>query len=156
MKDADPVHMFEQLNNETPDAKILLLVKEVDPDKISSFIDAGIKGIIKKDCEPDEVLHAIKMLISGKRYFDSDILYEYLKRAGQVKKVPMPEDLVLDQTDMQMIKLIADEYTQVEMNKILELPTSTIMYLRRRLFAKMNVKNTAGLMKKVVQYGLIE
>lgn len=55
-----------------------------------------------------------------------------------------------------MIRLIADEYTQLEMNEMLKLPTSTIMYLRRRLFAKMKVKNTAGLMRKAINYGLID
>jgi DNA-binding CsgD family transcriptional regulator len=67
-----------------------------------------------------------------------------------------PDDLLLDEADTQMIRLIADEYTQLEMNEMLRLPTSTIMYLRRRLFAKMKVKNTAGLMRKAINYGLID
>jgi two-component system response regulator DegU len=68
----------------------------------------------------------------------------------------LQEQFNLDELDIKVIQLIADEYTQLEMNQILDLPTSTIMYLRRRLFIKMGVKNTAGMVKKALQNRIIQ
>lgn len=135
---------------------ILILSDETAEKGIQEALKMNANGFLKKDCSEEELEFALIKLVKGSKYFDTDSLLKYSKNLHRKKISLKPDDLQLDESDMQMIRLIADEYTQLEMNEMLNLPTSTIMYLRRRLFAKMQVKNTAGLMRKAIAYGLID
>jgi DNA-binding NarL/FixJ family response regulator len=135
---------------------ILILSDDPAEKGIQEALKMSANGFLKKDCSEEELEFALIKLVKGSKYFDTDSLLKYSKNLHKKKISLKPDDLHLDESDMQMIRLIADEYTQLEMNEMLNLPTSTIMYLRRRLFAKMNVKNTAGLMRKAISYGLID
>jgi DNA-binding NarL/FixJ family response regulator len=135
---------------------ILVLSDDASEKGIQEALKMNANGFLKKDCSEEELEFALIKLVKGSKYYDTDSLLKYSKNLHKKKITLKPDDLHLDEADMQMIRLIADEYTQLEMNEMLKLPTSTIMYLRRRLFAKMKVKNTAGLMRKAINYGLID
>lgn len=155
-RDMTPTELQTLLSKGNTGSELLIMVNHASDPVLGEIIGNGIKGIINKDCEIEELQFAIRQLQNGKSYYDADTLLTYMREHSSGARVPIPEDLELEPIDIQMINLIADEYTQVEMNKILNLPTSTIMYLRRRLFAKLNVKNTAGMMRKALQYGIID
>ena len=135
---------------------VLILSDETAEKGIQEALKINANGFLKKDCTEEELEFALIKLVKGSKYYDTDSLLKYSKNLHKKKISLKPDDLILDEADMQMIRLIADEYTQLEMNDMLQLPTSTIMYLRRRIFAKMKVKNTAGLMRKAINYGLID
>jgi DNA-binding NarL/FixJ family response regulator len=135
---------------------ILILSDESAEKGVQEALKINACGFLKKDCTEEELEFALIKLVKGSKYYDTESLLKYAKNLHKKKISQKPDDLLLDEADTQMIRLIADEYTQLEMNEMLRLPTSTIMYLRRRLFAKMKVKNTAGLMRKAINYGLID
>jgi DNA-binding NarL/FixJ family response regulator len=155
-KSKEAINHLEKIVKGSKYSSILLLSDENAENGIQEALRINASGFLKKDCSEEELEFALIKMVKGSKYFDTESLLKYSKNVLKKKISLKPDDLHLDEADMQMIRLIADGYTQLEMNEMLKLPTSTIMYLRRRLFAKMKVKNTAGLIRKAINYGLID
>lgn len=155
-KSKEAIKHLEKIVKGSKYSSILLLSDENAENGIQEALRINASGFLKKDCSEEELEFALIKMVKGSKYFDTESLLKYSKNVLKKKISLKPDDLHLDEADMQMIRLIADGYTQLEMNEMLKLPTSTIMYLRRRLFAKMKVKNTAGLIRKAINYGLID
>ncbi len=155
-KEIDSLQIIEQIHKLNKRAAIVLISDQKDENSFAKAMQLNLHAFLRKDCSASELQFALQRVTLGLKYFDSDELLQHFKNSPKKKINGKAEDIHLDETDLKMVKLIAEEYTQLEMNKILDLPTSTIMYLRRRLFAKMGVKNTAGFIRKAIHYGLID
>ena len=58
--------------------------------------------------------------------------------------------------EVQIIKLIAHEYTTREIAGQLYISPSTVDTHRRRIFRKLNVKNSAGMVRKSFEIGILK
>jgi DNA-binding CsgD family transcriptional regulator len=61
---------------------------------------------------------------------------------------------VLSSREKEILKLIAEEYTNAEIAEKLFLSVRTVDTHRQNLIQKLNVKNTAGLVKYAIKSGL--
>ena len=66
-----------------------------------------------------------------------------------------PELAELTPRELEILKLIAEEYTNPEIAEKLFLSVRTVDTHRQNLIQKLNVKNTAGLVKYAIKSGLL-
>lgn len=152
----ESAHFIDQIRKENKQVMMMLLAEHDDESAVATANKHHFNAFLYKDCSSDELQFAIERLNQGEKYYNTEAMLKFMRGSNKKKLMPSNLESLLDETDIKMIHLIADEYTQVEMNKMLGLPTSTIMYLRRRLFSRLGVSNTAGLIRKALQYGIIE
>ncbi len=62
---------------------------------------------------------------------------------------------MITKREIEVIKLIAQEYTTQEIADQLFVSTNTVATHKRNLFVKMDVKNSVGMIKKAVDWGLL-
>ena len=95
---------------------------------------------------------AILKVNQGDRYFD-----EQLFKANPEKQAKRPEHFIprLTNREKEVLVLISREYTSIEIGSELHISLGTVETHRRNLIAKLNVKNTAGLVRKAMEYKLI-
>ena len=67
--------------------------------------------------------------------------------AGLIPKVTKRE--------LEVLKLIAQQYTTQQIADTLFLSTNTVATHKRNLFVKMDVKNSVGMIKKAMDWGMI-
>ena len=79
------------------------------------------------------------------------LLQDLLKNKKQVSSQP-----VLSRREKDVLTLIMEEYTSQEIADKLFLSLRTVENYRINLLQKLHVKNTAGLVKVVIQMGLLE
>lgn len=65
-----------------------------------------------------------------------------------------PHDVVLTNREKEIIRMIAGELTNMEIADSLGISSRTVDTHRRNLLQKLKAKNTAGLVKYAMQYGL--
>ncbi len=152
----ESAHFIDQIRKENKQVIMMLLAEHDDETAVATASKHHFNAFLYKDCNSEELQFAFERLNQGEKYYNTEAMLKYMRGSSKKRLMPSNLESQLDETDIKMIHLIADEYTQVEMNKMLGLPTSTIMYLRRRLFARLGVSNTAGLIRKALQYGIIE
>jgi DNA-binding NarL/FixJ family response regulator len=151
------IELTEYIKDRHPEVKILILSMMGLHDFIIQALEKGATGYLLKNAGKDEVLTAIRSVVKGDSYFSqevSSILIEHLKQ-------PRPErrriaDIPLSAREVEVLKLIAQEYSNPEIADKLFISIRTVDTHRRNLLEKLGAKNTAGLVKYAIQKGLVD
>lgn len=142
-----------------PAIKILVLTQYEDTVYIRRFFKAGACGYLLKKAVGVELLNAIETVMAGKTYVHpsiaSCVMDGYL---GTQKGEPPVEDTYDSLTDRekQVLKLIAEGYTQKEAADILNISTKTVVTHQTNISQKLDIHTRAGLIKFAIQKGIIK
>lgn len=127
---------------------------------ILNMLKAGAIGYILKGQGMDELVEAIKTVAMGENYFSKSVSETLMKQFTR-KKNDSPSAkykplIQLTKREVEILKLIADEHTNQEIAEKLFISPRTVDSHRRTLIQKLNVKNTAGLVRYAINHGLTE
>lgn len=150
----DGVEVCKKMKKMHPMVHILALTMYEEGGLISSMIKNGAKGYILKNTGKEKLIEAVKTIYSGGTYF-SDKIKETLissmvtgsKSSGSI----IPK---LTRREKEIIDLIVNEYTTTEIADKLFISEKTVETHRKHLLQKLNVRNTAGLVRIAVEKGL--
>ncbi len=118
---------------------------------IKKMMENGASGYILKNSSKDELIKAIHVVHDGGIYFSGEAgqaLAEYQKSS----KTELP---VLTPREKEILELIAEGFTNPQIAEKIFLSQFTVDSHRKNLLAKLNVKNTATLIKYAVEHKLI-
>lgn len=118
---------------------------------IKKMMENGASGYILKNSSKEEVIKAIHTVYEGGIYFSgeaSQALAEYQRSS----KSELP---VLTPREKEILELIAEGYTNPQIAEKIFLSQFTVDSHRKNLLAKLNVKNTASLIRLAVEQKLI-
>lgn len=149
MPNIDGITLNGLIKKKYPEVKTLVLSTYNDPGKIDQLIKNHVDGYLLKNAAPDTLLEAINTLFSGKKYFSKEVQERYMKNVfsdGDSKG-----NMVLTKREKQILRLITAEYTTTEIAQELCISEHTVNTHRKNLLFKLNVKNTAGLVKYALQ-----
>jgi DNA-binding NarL/FixJ family response regulator len=158
LPDLSGKELVVQLKAQYPGLKILALTSLDAPAMISSMLRRGCSGYLLKGVCPDTLALAIETVHRGGEFLDpavKDLMVSKLTKfrdqsAAQNAIVP-----VLTQREKEILQLIAEEYTTKDISEKLFISYRTAENHRHNLIQKLDVKNTAGLVKMAIQLGLI-
>ena len=139
-----------------PDTKFLALSNYDELPYIQSMMAAGASGYILKNIEPVQLLNAIKTVLDNKRFYSNEVAIKLIEGS---KKTDMKTSLnhnKLTKREIQVLKLIAMEFTNEEIAKQLFVGKRTIDTHRQNLLQKLHAKNTVGLTKAAYALNLVE
>lgn len=140
-----------------PDIKILGLSMHKEDNYIVKILECGAKGYLLKDAGSDEMVRAIKKVFNGETYYSSHVTNVLIKHVTQGTKPSETGDQVkLTNREIEVLKLIAEEYSNPEIAVKLFISIRTVDTHRRNLLDKLHAKNTAGLVKYAMKHGMVE
>lgn len=149
MHKLDGLDVLRQLRQEHSTVRIIILSMYVNKPYIEKVYELGAQGYLLKNAGQDEVLHAIRTVSEGGKYFAADIATTLLETAPDSPKMQ------LTKRELEVLKLIAQEYSNPGIAEKLFLSIETVNSHRKNLLRKLEVKNTAGLVKYALQHKLI-
>ncbi|HXS36035.1 MAG TPA: response regulator transcription factor [Flavipsychrobacter sp.] len=121
---------------------------------IKSMLQQGVSGYILKSTKEETLIQAIRKVNRGEQFLDSTI-----KDRLQHDKISIARQTahgtILTRREKEVLKLIAENYTSQEIADKLFLSKRTIDSHRLNLLLKLEVKNTAALIKKCIDMGLL-
>ena len=136
--------------------KVLALSNYDEYTYITNIMNEGAKGYVLKNIGPDELIHAIETILSGKNYYADDVAIKLIDIETSSKKMSARLDKHgITKRELQVLKMIANEMTNEEIAKKLVLGKRTIDSHRQNLMNKLNVRNTAGLVKYAYEFKLV-
>ncbi len=113
---------------------------------ITQIIENGASGYLLKNADKEEIIEAIVAVENGKTYFSFEAGRIY--KATTEKKTGLP---VLSKREKEILKLIAEGFTNIEISKQLFISIDTVDTHRKNLYTKLNVKNTALLIRHAIE-----
>lgn len=153
----DGMKLTKELKKNYPEIKVLALTMHNEGRIISSLLKAGVTGYILKDSGKDELLNAIKTVSRGENYFSEEVKTNLMESMIPGKKATGSSSLIeLSERETEVLKLIAKELTQIQIAEKLFISEHTVIFHKRKLFAKFDVKNTAGLIKCAAEQGFLD
>ncbi len=153
------VELAENVLRQYPLVRILMLSTYFNASFVQELIESGIAGYLLKSTGFPEIKAAIMKVAKGGFAFSPEVMEVIIHgyKNGPVKKEPTEGQLgPLSAREVELIQLIAEELTMKEIAAQLFLSEHTVKTHRKNIMAKMDVKNTAGLIKKAFILGFIE
>jgi len=144
---------FQQLQNITPRARVIVFSVETDPQYLKSLMRAGAYGFVPMDTSVDELCEAILAVKSGHLWFDKTLLDEIVIDAIEFERL-------IEQSIKERISLLKDQMTNRERDvfclvleglstrdiaKQIHMSEPTVKQHLTRLFKKFDVSNRSQL-----------
>lgn len=138
-----------------PEMKILALTNVDYVLHVYNMLRTGVSGYVLKNAPPATILEAIGKVYNNETYVDAS-----LKDALQEFTIKMKKESFLkprlSQRETEVLQLIADGDSSHEIAEKLFISVRTVEYYRLNILLKMDVKNTAALIRKALSSGLIK
>jgi two-component system, NarL family, invasion response regulator UvrY len=138
-----------------PDLPVLILSVYPEEQYAIRVLKAGASGYMTKDSAPDDLVNAIKKIVSGGKYISpslAEILASEVKSGGTIKQ--LHENL--SDREFQVMKMIAAGKTIKEISEELFLSPKTVSTYRTRIYEKMKFSSKAELTGYAIKNQLID
>lgn len=146
--------ILKELKYEQPNLPVLVLSIHAEEQLAVRVLKAGASGYLTKENAPEELVKAIRKVVSGGRYI-SPSLAESL--AFGLDTAPgRPRHETLSDREFQVMQLMAGGKTLTEIAEELSLSAKTVSTYRTRLLEKLKLKTNAELMRYALNFGLTE
>jgi len=155
MPEMSGIELIGRMKSEHPQVKVLVL-SMLDHEKyIYEALTAGARGYLLKNVSADEMIFAIKHVRDGGKYLCSELSFTLLERQINAPEVVGANDLELSKREIEILDLIAEGLTNVEIADKLFTSKRTVEGHRLSLMNKTNSKNSSALIKFAVLNGII-
>jgi DNA-binding NarL/FixJ family response regulator len=136
-----------------PAVPILVLSMHNEPIIVRRAIKAGASGYLSKDCEPEELLAAIRKVANGGRFVDPLIAEQIVFRVSRA--VPNHGHEQLTDREFQILRLVAKGLSGNEIAAHLSISNKTVSTHKNKLMEKMGFTSPAELFRYAIDHGLL-
>lgn len=146
-----------QIRQRFPSVNVMMLSMAEDAGQIKEAIKAGVMGYVLKKADAAELIKAIRIVGSGRKYFSEEVILELASVSGENIPEGRPETIArLTAREMEILRLIAKEYSTSEIAEKLFISVPTVETHRRNLFQKLDVKSAVGVALFAIRHNLID
>lgn len=160
MPKMDGIQATIKVREKYPHVKVIILTMYEDDNFIVHLVENGANAYLLKNSEPEEIYEAICTTFDKGFYFNENVNLALLKKVlhknKQQFKPTFKNEVQLSDRELEVLKLICNEFTTQEISEQIFLSPRTVEGLRQKLLEKLNVKNTVGLVLYAFRNSLIE
>ena len=148
------VEACRRILQQYPEVKIVAVSVHNDGPIPHQLLKLGVLGFISKGSPVEEMIHAIRKVMAGKRYVCSEVANN-LAFQGLPGSNESPFS-ILSQREAEVVTLILQGKTIKEMAEMLALSDKTVNTYRYRLYEKLQIKNDVELTRLAVKFDHID
>jgi DNA-binding NarL/FixJ family response regulator len=152
------IHTIHKLKETKSATKTIILTMSEEPDHIKDAIQAGAKGYVMKSAGRNELIEAIKMVAKGEQYFGTSVvnkLAELDSEESPTGKSRLEDIENLTRREIEIIKLVAEDLSNLEIGESLGISIATVETHRRNLMKKLGLSTAVGLVRWGLKNGLV-
>lgn len=131
---------------------VILTMFENDVNVIEAFA-AGVEGFVLKSQAATDLIKALHEIREGRYYVSPGIAEKLVESCLNHDETASGSGLTA--RERQVLQLVAEGKPSKTIARLLNLTVKTIESHRNRLMRKLNVRNTAGLVRQAVREGVI-
>ena len=148
------IDALAMIRAKAPDVGILILSGYPEEHYAMNLIRQGASGYLNKECDPIEIVNAIRTISLGRRYITPAVA-ELLARQLDRKDDAAPHEQ-LSEREFQVFLKLAKGETAGDIAKTLSLSVKTVSTYRTRLMEKMNLSSNSDLTYYALKNKLID
>lgn len=151
MPEMDGIELTREIKKQQPEVKVIALSMYGERETISDMLKAGVSAYILKNTGKQELLKAIEKVASGGTFFSDEVSAEMMRTYPE----QAAKEISLSQREIEVIELIAREYTNAKIAEALFISERTVETHRKNIFRKTDTKSVIGLLKYCVDKRII-
>ena len=151
MPEGGGLEVLKQLQSLEPKLSVLILSMYPEGQYAMRALKAGAAGYLTKESVPDELVAAVRKAAQGEKYITPSLAEKLV--AGLGKKLP---NEALSDREYQVVCMLASGKTITEIAVELSLSVKTVSTYRVRILTKLNLRNTAEIIRYAFEHGLID
>lgn len=151
MPNMDGFQVLKELNSSASDIKPIVISMHNDGNYIAKCAKMGAYGYLLKNTDESELILAIRTVSNGKKHFSAEISEKMINFMA----TQSISENVLSNKETEVLGLIAKGLTTKEIAAKLFVSSRTIETHRANILKKLEVKNTAELIKKAAKMNLV-
>jgi DNA-binding NarL/FixJ family response regulator len=154
MPDLQGPDLARQLLKKHPEVKIIVLSSSDITVQVKKMLQIGCKGYLLKDSDDATIVQAIETVYNGGEFLSPALQQQLVNDLFKSKS--QKSNTMLTRREKEVLQLITQEFTNQEIADKLFISLHTVDNHRSSLLQKLDVKNTAGLVKKAIENGLVD
>jgi two-component system invasion response regulator UvrY len=119
------------------------------------MLKAGVNGFLKKDVHPEQLHHAIKVVVSSRYYYNNTVTKNMVNKYLNEENDWVIKQSFLSEMEITFLKLCCSDLSYKEIAAELDLHPRAVERLRENLFYKLEVKSRVGLAMIALRHGLV-
>jgi len=137
----------------THKTKVVLLTMHAQDHLVLESLRAGVTGYVLKTRASDELIEALRAVCRGEMYLTQSISRTIVQ--AFLQKDDLPEKRISDR-ERQVLQLVAEGKTTKEIASLLGISVKTAESHRSNMMDKLNIHDTAGLVRYAIRNGIIQ
>jgi two-component system invasion response regulator UvrY len=137
-----------------PETRVLIVSGFPEQQYAVNVLKAGASGYLSKDSAPDELLRAVHVVLSGRRYVSNALAEQLASQLDAASDQPIHAGL--SEREFQVLCKLAAGRSVSEIASELCLSVKTVSTYRSRVLEKMSLKSNADVTRYALQNGLID
>jgi DNA-binding NarL/FixJ family response regulator len=160
MPEKDGIQVIKEFASKGFPCKIIILSSHDDLRIIKEVMKLGSSGYLTKKCAGENIVEAIQAVHNGEEYFcrsvREKIFSSATKENPKLNKLDQNGDFILTDRELEIITLIALEFSGKEISDQLFISMNTVETHRKNIMKKLNAKNSISLVKYALKNKLIK
>ncbi|MDM1549789.1 response regulator [Empedobacter falsenii] len=156
----DVINLIKTIRKQHSSVKILILTGDNRIKKVAELFKLGINGFIEKHNETKTLIEAIQCISMGESYMGNELkdrIIQNFSNKNNIENRNMSEILdSITNRELEVIKLICDGCNSKEISNKLFISFNTVETHRKRIFQKLQIKNSIGLIRFAIKHNLID
>jgi DNA-binding NarL/FixJ family response regulator len=147
----------EQLKQACPQVKVLALTVHEDKGYLRQLLEAGASGYVLKRAAAEELVHALRTVAAGNVYLDPALtgraLATFVRKPGAKEGL---EEAELSEREEEVVRLIAQGYSNKEIAARLALSVKTVETYKARSLEKLSLHSRTDLIRYALRRGWLQ
>ncbi|MBI5541585.1 MAG: response regulator transcription factor [Bacteroidia bacterium] len=148
------IELTKIVKSKHPEIKVIVISMHNDSSVVSEIINSEAEGYILKNTGKKELFEALTKVANNGTYYSSDVL-SVMMQTMKVDKKSTDEMKHLSEREIEILKLIVEEFSSEQIAEKLFISKRTVDTHRINILSKTNSKTLVGLIKYAVRNNLI-
>jgi len=161
MPGMDGLEATRRLRQLLPDIKVLILTQHDNREYIAPALQAGAVGYVLKRSGGREVVNAIRQVYEHGAFVEPEVAKKLVQTlsvtdAQTASNGPLEASPHLTDRELQVLRLVVEGLSNKEIARALVISPKTASVHRTNIMSKLGVRNSADLVRYVMQHRLLE
>jgi DNA-binding NarL/FixJ family response regulator len=153
MPDMNGIEATRQIHETSPATRVVILSMYATPEYVFHALEAGANGYLHKESIASDIANAVREVHAGRRYLGGRIADALADQFGpRFSENPIS---VLSKREREVLQLVAEGHSSVEIGERLHLSFKTVDTYRSRLMQKLHIRDLVDLVKFAILHGVI-
>ncbi|UII19633.1 response regulator [Fulvivirga ligni] len=151
LPDGSGLDILAELREKYASIKGVVITMHAEGQYVTKAVKNGAYGYLLKSVDQKELVEAIRTVALGKKYFNAEVSHLMVTNIADADELKMN----LTERELEVLKLVAQGQTTKEIAHQLYVSSRTIETHRVNIMRKLGVQNSAEMITKANQHGLI-